>query len=73
MSETRPIDDAIAEAARRLAELLDEDFLTFEAGLLRAYPDLDADGYVVATAYFLGHAEAQKREFIQRVLAELES
>jgi hypothetical protein len=48
-------------------------FYAFQSVLFQTYPDLDVDGYVGATAFYLGHCEAKKRDFLQRFEAVLNS
>ena len=38
------LEERLTEGARRVQEILDEDFLRFQSVLFQAYPDIDVDG-----------------------------
>jgi hypothetical protein len=71
MSQTRPIEQRLSDAARQLDEALDEDFLKFQQALLRACPALSAGEYAAVTGGYLAHAETKKRHFVARFKAAL--
>ena len=43
------------DRAGRLPERFDQGFLAFQSVLFRTFPGVDVEGYVAATAFYLGH------------------
>jgi hypothetical protein len=60
------IEEILDEGARRVQEILDEDFLRFQSVLFQAYPDINVDGYIAATSFYLGHCDHVRRRFVQQ-------
>ena len=69
----RAIEDLFDEAARRVEDMLDAEFVKFQSGLSQTYPDLSVEEYLATTANYLGQCEASKQDFLQRFDAELNS
>ena len=59
------LEERLTEGARRVQEILDEDFLRFQSVLFQAYPDIDVDGYR-RDGVFTGHCDHVGRRFVQQ-------